>query len=60
MAAIYVNPANPHDIADAVETAINDKAERARLKRAMIDEAGRHSWDAAALRLATALKTNRA
>ncbi len=59
-AAICVESANSHEIADAVETAINDKAGRARFKREMIDEAGRHLWDAAALRLATALKTNRA
>jgi len=55
-AALYVDPAKPNDIADAVETLIHDQAARDRLTAAMLQQARRHSWDAAALRLASALR----
>jgi glycosyltransferase involved in cell wall biosynthesis len=55
-AALYVDLAKPNDIADAVETLIHDQAARDRLTAAMLQQARRHSWDAAALRLASALR----
>jgi glycosyltransferase involved in cell wall biosynthesis len=55
-AAIYVDPANPHTIASAVEALVSDRQHRERLVALGKDRATRFSWDRAAAATAETLR----
>ena len=47
-AAVYVDPADPDAIADAIRSVLDSPAERERMSRAGLARAAEFSWDATA------------